>query len=242
MKKLTEAILKSDTRVFVTVFLLGISVYFNALGNPFKTMDDFISIVANTQIRDFSHIGDFFTSSFFGEKTYYRPLVYVSFMVEYHFFNLRPFFYNLTNIVLHILTAMGVFILVSRILKNRVTGGVVAFLFVLHPVHAEAIGNIPGRSILLCTLFFVYSFIFYCRFLENQKGRVFAYFGAVLFFILSLFSKESAIMLPVILLGYLYFFSSKRRDKNKPLGNVNSLFDPFGYLYFNPAKTGHHKG
>jgi len=201
-----EAILKTKTRIFVMIFLLGMSVYFNALGNPFKTMDDFISIVANTQIRDFSHIGDFFTSSFFGGKTYYRPLVYVSFMMEYHFFNLRPFFYNLTNIVLHILTAMGVFILVSQILKNRVTGAVVAFLFVLHPVHAEAIGNIPGRSILLCTFFFVYSFVFYCRFLENQKGRMFAYFGAVLFFILSLFSKESAIMLPVVLFSYLYFF------------------------------------
>jgi len=94
MKNLATGILKSDLRIFFTIFILGVLVYFNTLGNPFKVMDDFNSIIANPKIRDFSYIGDLFKSSFFGGQAYYRPLVFMSFMVEYHFIELRPFFYR----------------------------------------------------------------------------------------------------------------------------------------------------
>ena len=49
------------------------------------------------------------TSAFFGDSSYYRPLVTVSFMKEYFFFKLNPVPYYIDNIILHIFNAFLVF-------------------------------------------------------------------------------------------------------------------------------------
>ena len=79
----------------VLIAVLTLTAYSFVLSAPFKIMDDQVSIVENRAIGDFSNIKQVFTSGFFGDHTFYRPLVALSFMTEYRLFGLNYFFYNL---------------------------------------------------------------------------------------------------------------------------------------------------
>ncbi len=215
-------ILTNRWMVALLVVALTFTAYSFALYGSFKTMDDESSIVNNERIKDFSRIGEIFTTSFFGDKTYYRPLVLVSYMIEYHFFGLNPFYYYLTNILLHIAAAWIVFLIMELLLPGTFWASTTAILFAIHPVHWEAVSNIPGRSILLCAFFYLSAFLFFCR--SQKEGKIKFYVFSLICFALALLSKEAAGVLPLALIGYLYFFSKSSPLPNPPHeggGNFN---------------------
>lgn len=221
MNPFISKILSRKRTIILCLALAGLAGYAVVLPTQFKTMDDLVSIVNNPRIKHISRIGEIFTTSFFMEGSYYRPLVLVSFMAEFHLFGLKSFFYNLTNLFLHIGNALLVFWIVTAVMKDKMTGFFSAFMFVIHPVHWEAVSNIPGRSILLCSFFFLSSFYSFLKFETQDKKNPF-YYISVVCFILALLSKESAVMLPFVLAGYIFFIGSK--DKRGSYGALVPYF------------------
>ncbi|HLD69689.1 MAG TPA: tetratricopeptide repeat protein, partial [Candidatus Omnitrophota bacterium] len=153
-------------------------------------------------------------SSFFGGNSYYRPLVSLSYMLEYYFFDLNPFFYNLDNLILHLLTTISVFFITFMIFKNNWVGFFTALLFAIHPVHWEAVSNISGRAILLCAFFNLNAFLFFCLSCRDKALPCLYAHGlyvlSLFFFSLALLCKESAVVLPIVLLGHQFFIKKKR--------------------------------
>ncbi len=195
------------------IFLLGliavlvVCAYSFVLHNEFKTMDDTHSIVANRDIRSFANIPRVFTSSFFGADSYYRPLVTLSFMAEYHYFGLNAVGYYLDNILLHILNAFAVFFLVRAVSREDLPAFFASLLFAIHPVQWEAVSNIPGRAILLCALFYLLTANLFVRSVFRDApgpmpGRKRFYVASLFSYLTALLCKESALILPVILLVY----------------------------------------
>jgi Tfp pilus assembly protein PilF len=172
-------------------------------------MDDYVSIVHNQDIRHLSGLKNIFTKCFFDANVFYRPLVAVSFMIEYHLFGLNPFVYNFTNLLLHVLSALGIYWVIRQLWNNTMLALCVAALFVIHPIHAEAVANIPGRSILLCAVFFFWSFYWFLLSRQENQRKTLVYAGSLVFFVLSLLSKESGAMLPFVLISYLLFVEKK---------------------------------
>lgn len=218
MRNLTDKILRSRAGLVCAVLLLGFAAHAWMLPAPFKTLDDTISIVNNPDIRDFANTAKIFRSSFFGDGHYYRPLVSFSYMIEYHLFGLRPFFYNLTNLILHLAVAATVFFLVILVLKDRAVAFFASLLFAVHPVQWEAVSNIPGRAVILSALFTLNAFLFFGRCLGNARPpaggrrRFAVFYGLSLAcFTCGLLSKESAAMLPVLLAGYIFFVEKDAR-------------------------------
>ena len=120
MDKLLSRIISSNKLIFLTLLVFVFLAYAWILPAGFKTVDDYFCIVENQHLRDVKSLPFIFTSSFFGENSYYRPLVYVSYMIEYQLVGLKPFFYNLTNILLHLGSAWAVFLIVLSLANNRV--------------------------------------------------------------------------------------------------------------------------
>ena len=141
---------------------LEVTAYSFMLSSPFKTMDDEFAIVNNPDIKSFQNTAKILGSSFFSGNTYYRPLVSLSYMLEYHFFDLNPLFYNLDNLILHLATSISVFFIVFIIFKKRWISFFTALLFAIHPVHWEAVSSISGRAILLCAFFNLNAFLLFC--------------------------------------------------------------------------------
>ncbi len=180
-------------------------VYSFSVNGSFKTMDDDYSIVRNENIRSFRNIPKIMTSAFFGDESYYRPLVTISFMKEYHFFKLNPFAYYIDNIVIHILNAFWVFAIVFSLTARREIALGSAFVFALHPIQWEAVSNIPGRAIILCA-FYGFACIYF--FINADSKKYFSYLSLIAF-ALALLCKESAGVLPLVLLSYIFFIKRK---------------------------------
>lgn len=225
---LTERLIRPNLFVFLIIAVLVLTAYSFMLGAPFRSMDDATTIVENPDIRDFKNVPKVLTGSFFGDSSYYRPLVTISYMLEYHMFGLNAFWFNFNNVLLHVLNSFCVFALIYRLWNKSSTALAVCLLFAIHPVHWEAVSNISGRSILLNTMYVLMAF---CLFIDfNKHRRILYLFGSLTSFVLALLCKESAAILPVTLILYLLFLS---KENKKPwFALVLFFLVVFGFILF----------
>src|SRR6266478_5127841 len=103
-----------------------------------------------------------------GTTQQYYPLVHSVFWVEHKIWNDNVLPYHLVNILLHSFSALLLF----RILAGlKVPGAwLAAFIFALHPVHAESVAWISELKNTLSGAFFLSSALLYLRFDENRSG------------------------------------------------------------------------
>ncbi|MCX5682014.1 MAG: tetratricopeptide repeat protein [Candidatus Omnitrophica bacterium] len=179
---------------------------------PFKMLDDQASITGNRDVQSLQYVPKIFMKSFFGEDHfYYRPLVSVTYALEYRFFGLNYFFFNLVNILFHLATALVVFRWISLLLKSTNIGFWAAFLFAIHPVQVEAVGNIAGRSILLCAFFELSALLFFTLF--AQKEKIIYFVLSLSSFVLALLAKESAACFPLIVFAHVMILSRAEKGR-----------------------------
>lgn len=210
-------------------FFLATLVYTNCLNHSF-VYDDESTVVYNYFIRHWSNLPDLFTGRYFtlsGELTY-RPVVTLSYFVDYFFWHLNPLGYHLTNILLHAVNSTLFFILISHRVKETTTAFVSALFFSLYPLFSEAVNAIGFREDLLAFMFLILAFIFYLK--ANQQRYVLYYSLSLTCHFFSLFSKEMAITLPVLIILYDLVF----KEHLTPGQNLSSSpFSKEGSLIFN---------
>jgi tetratricopeptide (TPR) repeat protein len=201
------------------VALITIVAYFPSLKNDFTNWDDPNLILANAHIRSLSvdNLKDFFSTSY-GGLGGYTPLVFLSYALDYHFFNLDSRAFHATNLFLHILVIWLVYAFVYLLSRQISISLVVAVLFSLHPLHVEAVAWAQGRKDLLYSLFYVAALICYLLFVQKKKNRVY-YIMAFFLFILSLFSKVTAISFPLVIL-LLESHLSKKIDRSSLVRSI----------------------
>ena len=200
-----------NTRVYLFLFFCaGLLLYFNSLHNPF-IWDDQILVVNNPAIRDIHNLAKAFATDIsFGRQptSSYRPLVNVSFILDYSLWRLDASGYHLTNILLHIATSFFLFyLLASCLAQGRLFSLLVSLLFLVHPLQTNVVTYISGRADALTGLFLILAVIGYIKFI-NGKRLYLAYLSA-LFFFFALCSKEMAFTFPFIILLYEYVFLDK---------------------------------
>lgn len=204
------------------ITLFSVIVFSNMFTNQF-VYDDKDIVVENDFIKDWNNAPKIFSSDYFNlsQEGTYRPITTLTFFIDYSLWGLNVFGYHLTNLLFHILNAILIYLILSLILKNKVTALVASLLFVLHPVQAEAVNGITFREDLHAFTFFLLALFLYIKhpYQENSK-RKFYYMGSIICFIFALFSKEMAITLPFILVLYDYCFGS--RQKRSEIINRNS--------------------
>ncbi|HOW35512.1 MAG TPA: tetratricopeptide repeat protein [Candidatus Omnitrophota bacterium] len=229
MKIAVDNLAKSRVMMAAFIVLLGLAAYSFALSAPFKTMDDQFSIVNNPDIQDFSNIGKVFRTGYFQDRAYYRPLVIVSYMIDCHFFGVDPLFFKLSNIIIHLITALVIFLIIARIFQDKNIGFFVALLFAIHPVHWKSVSHIPDRSILLASLFEISAFYFFCL-SKTGKRRLMHYAASLVFFALALLSKEAVMAFPLIVLSYELILRGK--EKKRWLSIAQSVLPFLAVLVF----------
>lgn len=128
------------------------------------------------------------------DNGFYRPLVALSFTLNAWLFDLRPFGYAATNLLLVVLGAAALARLAQALGLGAAASLLAACLWALSPHGVGlAVMWISGRTSLLLTLFAVLAA------LASVRGRPFA--SALLAF-LALLCKEEATLLPVVLAAW----------------------------------------
>ena len=145
------------------IVLAGVVAYSNSLSHPF-IYDDLVAIVDNVSIRDFDLAKALSPAQ--EVPTAGRPLVNVSFAVNYAFGGLRVQGYHLVNLALHLLCAMLIFGIVRRTLgwprvppslarRSTDLAFAVALIWTLHPLNTEVVDYLTERSESMVALFYL---------------------------------------------------------------------------------------
>ncbi|MDD5097406.1 MAG: hypothetical protein PHU59_02815, partial [Candidatus Omnitrophica bacterium] len=211
--------------VLILIAVICFLAYFNSLGNPFIWDDDGL-VIRNTLIRNWQNLPQAFSRDLYSGLTvgsnFYRPLQTISYLFDYHFWQLNPFGYHLTNIILQIGVAFLVFLLVSNLLGSLAIGLATAVLFAVTPIHTEAVTYISGRAEMLMGFLVILSLLF---FIQSQKAgakkpKLFFTFS-VFSFMLALLAKEVAIVFPLVIAGYIFYLArEKLKEKYYLIKNV----------------------
>lgn len=195
-----------DWRHFLLVAFASFAVFANTLTMDFVS-DDLYQIKDNTLIESLSNIPEIFTTEVWkgvkggGNITpYYRPLFTLSYAVDHLFWGKRPVGYHLTNVLLHLLVSVSVYVLSLKVLKSKAAALFSGLVFAVHPVHSEAVTWLAARNESLTALFMLASLYLYILFRERQKTGLLG-ISLALFF-LALLSKEMAVTLPVLIFLY----------------------------------------
>ncbi|HTA42238.1 MAG TPA: hypothetical protein VK789_07320, partial [Bryobacteraceae bacterium] len=119
----------------------------------------------------------------------------------------HPAGYHWINFFLHIANVLLLFALVLRLMRGRAralpTAFCIAMLWAVHPVLTESVTNIVGRADLLAGGAILAGFLLYLKSIETtgwRRGTLFS--GLAVFTAAGVFSKESAVVLPAIIVLY----------------------------------------
>jgi len=128
----------------------------------------------------------------------WHPLTWISHMGDVSLFGLDPGPQHLVNAFLHGLNALLLYLLAFTLVKNIFSAFVVAFLFLVHPLHVESVAWIAERKDVLSGFFYLLSLYFYTRYIACRNP--WRYGCVVLAVILALLSKPMSMTLPVAFL------------------------------------------
>lgn len=174
----------------------------------FSPMDEYWLIIAEKkQLADLSGWSGYFHTSVLG--MYYRPILSLSFLFDAQANGIDPFCFHVTNVMLHLACSLLIFRFFTLFSVPRTAALFAALIFAVHPVNAHAVAWIPGRNDMLLTFFLLLSVISLMRFLRHSHWGW--YILHLFFFSCTLFTKESAIVLPLLYLLIVFFFSSERK-------------------------------
>lgn len=180
--------------------ILIVCAGFYSLGLTLKAgflWDDHELIVNNSHVQSISieTIRHSFQNDIFnglGDE-YYRPLVTLSFILDYHFWKQAPLGYHVTNLFIHISTAILLFFFLNRLFPASPVPGITALLFVVHPILVEQLLVINGRTEPMAFLFTLATLL-----AATSKKRSWK-ISALFFFCLACLSKETGLAFPFFL-------------------------------------------
>jgi len=203
--------------VSITILLILIC-YGNTLFNGFVYDDRFV-ILNSPLITSFQNLPDLFSHSYFLKtvELSYRPVVTFSYFIDYFFWGKLAFGYHLTNLLIHILNSILLFLIICKLMNSSVEEGdrrltsvplssislfhvaiIPTLFFAIHPVTTEAINSISYREDLLATLFVLLSFFLFILYLKKRNSLIYIILSLISFFF-AVLSKESAIVFPLLL-------------------------------------------
>jgi len=197
-----------NNNIYIIIILaLTAIVFSNAITNGFTNWDDNTYLQENDYIKDLSMSGisNMFSHSYFGN---YHPLTMLTYSIEYAFFGFSASVFHFNNIVLHLINTLLVFLFIKQLSKRIEIPVITSFIFAVHPMHVESVAWVAERKDVLYTMFFLFSLIFYVKFLKNTTSIKYLIFAFV-FFVCSLMSKSAAVVTPLIMLLTLYYIRRK---------------------------------
>ncbi|MCY7421905.1 MAG: hypothetical protein LH478_09210 [Chitinophagaceae bacterium] len=165
------------------------------------------------------------------QRNSFRPLGDLSIRIDYLLWGNKAWGYHLTNLLLHILNTLLLYLLAKAFIKKYTeaeqlerTSLMVVVLFFVFAFHSESIFWIIGRSGSLGALFFLLSLLFY---LQRSKGVLF-FLLSLWFFEIGLLAYESVWIFPLVTLAIsVVDYKLGKATLKKEMGYLASIFIVF---------------
>src|ERR1700683_966963 len=132
-----------------------LALYNPVTHHPFVNFDDDRYVTDNVHVRAGLHweTVKWAFSSF--EEYNWHPLTWLSHALDYQLFGLNPAGHHYTNVLLHAVNAVLLFLVLQRAAGFTWRSLMVAALFALHPINVESVAWVSERKNVLSMLFFL---------------------------------------------------------------------------------------
>ncbi len=185
-------------KVAVGLALLTFLIFFPLVGYNFVAYDDDVFVTNNPKIAaGFTWEGVKWacTST---DIDYWRPLSWLSHMLDIELFGAAAGLHHLTSLFIHIAATVMLLLALHRLTGTVWRSAMVAALFAWHPLHVESVAWISERKDVLCGFFWFYTLWAYARYVEQPlAGR---YAQVLVGFVFGVMSKPMIVTLPCVLL------------------------------------------
>lgn len=196
-------------KAILWIVVIGFLVYANSLFNGFVA-DDHSQITRSRTIQSLNNFSAFFLGGTFysGEEqvltgVYYKPLLNISYALNYAIGNGSPFPFHFFQMFLHIVNACILFIIFKHFFKLPLAF-TLALLFLVHPINSEAAFYIADTQDVLFFFFGIISLWI----LKNHNSRK-ALIVASICLLFSLLSKETGLLFIFLALVQIFLFTKK---------------------------------
>jgi tetratricopeptide (TPR) repeat protein len=195
-----KTVVQKYSSILVCLFLIisAVIVYGQMLEHDFVYFDDHEYAAENSHVKAGLTIEGFKWAFSTLYAQFWHPLTWLSLMMDAQLFGAAPGGYLFTNLLLHIVNSLLLFIFFNRATKSVWQSGLVAALFALHPIHVESVAWIAQRKDVLSGFFWMLTMLAYLSFAERPGLKT--YLAVLLFLIFSLMAKSMSVTLPFVLL------------------------------------------
>ncbi len=191
----------------------GFAVFWNSLPAPF-TFDDDHAIVVNEQIR---RISTSLSPTEQGSPLAGRPLVSLTFAINYALGELNVRGYRLVNITIHVVNALLLLAVAARTLRVRGVANApqlafaIALIWMVHPLVTEPVDYVSQRTELMMATFFMAT-VYFGGSGGSVRTRTSSADGtrptmSVICCALGMACKETMVVAPIVVLLYDYAFA-----------------------------------
>lgn len=193
---------------FILLLLLAVPllVYIKVVTLDYTMLDDSIFIKENQPFNsDIHNVSKAFHRGVFSEvnDSYYRPVFLADFIIESQFFGTSVAGYHFTNLLFHMICVLLLYLFLRRLKIPEPHALILALIFAVHPVLSQAVAWIPGRNDMLLMIFFLGGLILTLDY--AKQPRWYLYLAQLACFMMALFTKETAVVIPLIALPLLIF-------------------------------------
>lgn len=193
---------------------ITVAIYSPVAGYPFINYDDPDYVSHNAHVQAGLSWQTFTWALTSGFSSNWHPLTWLSHALDCQLYGLNAGAHHVSNLVLHVLNVVLLFLLMARVTGRVGRSVVAASLFALHPFNVGSVVWISERKNLLSTLLFFLALAAYGWYAQRPGWR--RYVVVALVFALGLAAKPMVITLPFLLFLLDYW----------PLGRIAHWTEP----------------
>jgi tetratricopeptide (TPR) repeat protein len=204
------SIFEDNKKLSLFLLIIAMILYLPTIGYDYNIDDELVTRGHRFTSQGLSAVKDIFTNPYFddgaGTAYEYRPMVHLSFAVEHQFFGESAAISHFFNLLFYGLTAFLLFQFLIGFFgnQNRLLVLFSSILFIVHPLHTEAVVSIKNRDEILAFLFVLLALKTTLKY-ASDKGFKFL-LPIVLLFVLGLLTKKSVIHFAFIIPAVLIIF------------------------------------
>ena len=215
--------------VLALILLLTVFIYWAGLKGDY-VFDDSANILENSKVAitnlDYNSLKAAYGSGDAGPLG--RPISMLSFALNHYFTGFDPFYFKLTNLLIHLINGVLICFLSLFILNwinkdKKLTDKtistialIISAIWLVHPLNLTSVLYIVQRMTSISTLFGLLALVLYCKWRVASYSVIKNFVllaGIVVSFILSALSKESGLLF-IILLYWLELLIFQAKSKN----------------------------
>jgi protein O-mannosyl-transferase len=223
----------------------GFLIYGPALNFQF-VLDDH-RFVGDPRLQNSGHIWEYFTTYVWsqvsgGPASFYRPVFVLWVRLNHILWEASPFGWHLLSVVKHLSVSALLGILAWQLLRDRVAALLASGLFLLHPAHTESVAwvTVPDPLMSIGVLGSLILYLHYADYLAPNKSASESpsrispkqvrrkirlnpspawLFASVAAYLAALMTKETAIVLPVLIFAIAFTISPVEAGSIRPSGD-----------------------